>query len=126
VTGDEDQGVSLDPKRVAEMVQAGEAQLVDVREPDEREKGRIGAARHIPLDQLPARAEEIDPDRPVVFHCQGGNRSAMAAEAFRQSGYDAYNLAGGLTAWEEQGLPVDRDSSPGEGGAAGDGGAGES
>jgi rhodanese-related sulfurtransferase len=104
----DEQDITLPPERVAEMVEAGEAQLVDVREPDEREGGRIEAALHIRLEELPTRAAEIDRERPVVFHCQGGNRSQMAADAFRESGYDAHSLAGGLKAWEERGLPVKR------------------
>ena len=43
----------------------------------------------------------------MIFYCRSGNRSALAAAAFRQSGWDAYNLAGGLLAWVEHGLPLD-------------------
>lgn len=96
----------LDPKRVEELVREG-AQLVDVREPYEHEAGRIAGAAHIELKELQARAAEIDRERPVVFQCRVGGRSAMAAEAFRAAGYEAYNLAGGLKAWVEAGLPIE-------------------
>ena len=43
----------------------------------------------------------------MIFYCRSGSRSALAAAAFRQAGWDAYNLAGGLLAWEQQGLPLD-------------------
>jgi len=43
----------------------------------------------------------------VVFQCRVGNRSAFATEAFRNAGYDAYNLAGGIEAWREAGLPLE-------------------
>jgi rhodanese-related sulfurtransferase len=98
---------SLEPERVAEMQRAGELELIDVRQPDEWELGHIPGARHIVLEELPSHADSISRQRPVVFHCRSGNRSAMAADAFAQAGYDAYNLAGGVLAWQESGLPLE-------------------
>ncbi len=96
----------LSPAQVAELQRDG-AQLIDVREPYEREAGRIpGDSAHIEMDELTERADSIDRDRAVVFYCRTGSRSAMAAQAFRAAGYDAWSLAGGLVAWDEQGLPV--------------------
>jgi rhodanese-related sulfurtransferase len=97
----------LAPDRVKELVEAGEAQLIDVREDYEWEAGRIGGAVHIGLEQLPGREAEIDKDKPVIFQCRMGNRSAFAVQAFRNGGYDAYNLAGGLQAWADAGLPLE-------------------
>jgi rhodanese-related sulfurtransferase len=105
----EQTGKELDPKKVKEMLDAGDVQLVDVREPYEWDAGRIAGAAHIELEHLAFRADEIDKDRPVIFQCRLGRRSAMATEAFRASGYDAYNLAGGLQAWAEDGLPLEPD-----------------
>jgi rhodanese-related sulfurtransferase len=99
--------IELPPARVAELLESGGAELIDVREPDEWEAGHVEGTRHVVLTELPARVEEIDRERPVIFGCRSGNRSRMAAEAFRESGYEAYNMAGGLTAWAEQGLPLD-------------------
>jgi len=48
----------------------------------------------------------------VVFVCRVGGRSAMATEAFRQAGFDAYNLAGGVLAWERSGLPLTGSVAP--------------
>jgi rhodanese-related sulfurtransferase len=62
---------------------------------------------HIELNDLTARAEEIGKERPVVFVCRTGNRSAMAADAFREAGRDAHNMAGGLVAWVDVGLPLE-------------------
>ena len=67
-------------------------QLVDVREPYEWEAGRIAGARHIELEQLASQAESLDRDRPVLFYCRVGARSAMAAHAFRRAGFDAYSM----------------------------------
>ncbi len=104
-----DNGRSQDvsPKRAAELVAEEGAQLIDVRESDEWEAGRIEGARHVALARIPAEAESIDRDRPVVFQCRSGSRSTMVTAAFRQSGYDAYNLSGGLLAWIEDGLPIE-------------------
>jgi len=99
----------LSPEKVAELLEQDEAQLVDVREPYEWEAGRIAGALHIELEHLASRSGEIDKDKPVVFQCRMGRRSAMATEAFRASGYDAYNLAGGIQAWVEKGLPIEPD-----------------
>jgi rhodanese-related sulfurtransferase len=95
------------PTRVAELIEAGEAELIDVRRTYEWEAGRIESARAIELNELTSAAESITKERPVIFYCRSGNRSALAAAAFRQSGWDAYNLAGGLRAWVEQSLPLD-------------------
>ncbi len=57
----------------------------------------------------PPQAESIDRDRPVVFYCRLGARSGMAANAFRRAGYDARSLDGGISAWHEQGNPLEPD-----------------
>jgi rhodanese-related sulfurtransferase len=97
----------LPPDRVKELVDSGEAQLVDVREDYEWDAGRIAGAVHIELERLPGRAAEIDKDKPVVFQCRMGRRSAFAVEAFRNGGFDAYNMRGGIQAWAEAGLPLE-------------------
>ena len=85
------------------------APIVDVREPHELvEDGRVAGAVNIPLGELSARAGEVPRDQPVLLLCRSGARSAMAAEALRASGYDAYNIEGGILAWERDGLPVER------------------
>ena len=96
----------LDPTRVQQLVAEG-AELIDVRRDYEWEGGRIAGARHIEVNDLAAQADSIPRDRPVVFYCRGGNRSGMAAAAFREAGYDAHNMAGGLEGWVEAGLPIE-------------------
>ena len=97
----------LPPERLKELLDRGEVELVDVREQYEWEEGRIAGARHIELERVAGRADELPRERPVVFACRLGARSAMVTEAFRAAGYEAYNLSGGLTAWAESGLPLD-------------------
>ena len=85
------------------------APIVDVREPYELvEDGRVAGAVNIPLGELSARAEEVPRGQPVLILCRSGARSGMAADALRASGYDAYNIEGGILAWERDGLPVER------------------
>jgi rhodanese-related sulfurtransferase len=104
-----DPGHEVEPERVKEMLDRGEIELIDVREQYEWDAGRIAGAKHIELERLASRADEIPRDRPVVFQCRLGARSAMATEAFRASGYEAYNLTGGIAAWADAGLPLDPD-----------------
>ena len=59
------------------------------------------------MNELTAHAEEIPRDRPVIFYCRSGNRSSMAAAAFREAGYDAHNLGGGIAAWNDEGRPLE-------------------
>lgn len=97
------------PREVAELLQGDEVQLIDVRQPHEHEAGRIAGARHVELAQLAGQAETIDRGRSVVFYCRSGGRSAMATEAFREAGFDAHNMAGGLLEWHAAGLPLEPD-----------------
>jgi rhodanese-related sulfurtransferase len=97
----------LDPKRVKELVESGDAQLVDVRETYEWEAGRIAGAVHIEMERLAGRSDEIGKEKPVIFQCRLGARSGLATQAFRAAGYDAYNMTGGIKAWAEAGLPLE-------------------
>jgi rhodanese-related sulfurtransferase len=96
----------LSPNRVAELLREG-AQGVDVREGYERDAGHIADTLHIELDKLSEGAERLDRERPIVFYCRSGSRSALAAQAFAAAGFDAYNLDGGLKAWVKDGLPIE-------------------
>ena len=102
-----DENIEVEPERARELIEAGDVQLVDVRESYEVEAGRIDGSRHIELERLASQAETIDRAKPVLFYCRLGARSGMAANAFRRAGYEAYSLTGGLSAWQERGLPLD-------------------
>jgi rhodanese-related sulfurtransferase len=96
------------PQQVAELIARGdEVQLIDVRQPEEHEAGRIAGDRLVVLLDLASEVDSIDRDRPVVFYCRSGSRSAMAAEAFRGAGFDAHNMVGGLLDWTAAGLPLE-------------------
>ena len=87
------------------------AVLVDVRETQEYEGGRLPKAVHIPLSQLESRSGELAKlkDRPVVAYCMTGNRSSLAAKILERAGFkDIYQLRGGYRAWKDAGLPVEK------------------
>lgn len=94
------------PQEVSRLHGDGAIQLVDVRAPHEHEAGHIADTQLIELSEISARAGEIDRERPVVFYCRSGARSAMATEAFARAGYDAHNMSGGMLAWQAAGLPI--------------------
>jgi rhodanese-related sulfurtransferase len=76
-------------------------QLIDVRESDELEICNLSAAKHIALGTVPQQLDAIATDKPVVFMCRSGKRSANAlffAQEQIQNG-DFYNLEGGILGW---------------------------
>jgi rhodanese-related sulfurtransferase len=97
----------LSPRQLADLLSEGGVQLVDVREPYEHEAGRLADDVHIELNDLPAEAGSFDRERPLVFYCRTGSRSALATQAFAAAGFDAHNLTGGLQAWVKEGLPIE-------------------
>ena len=108
--------IDLEPERLAGWLAEEPAlQVIDVREPYEREAGHIEGTRHIELVALTGRADTVERERPVVFYCRVGARSRMAAQAFRAAGFEAYSMAGGLMRWAHEGRPL----SP-EGGSVAD------
>jgi len=99
--------IDIDPHSVAQwLAQGQQLQLIDVREPYEREAGHIPGSRHIPMLSLSAQASDLDPGTPVVFYCRVGGRSLMAAQALRATGLQAYSMTGGLLRWAQEGRPL--------------------
>jgi rhodanese-related sulfurtransferase len=100
-------GGELPPEQLAEMLEDGTVDLIDVRREHEWEAGRIPGARRVEVNDLPAEAGRLQRDRPVVLYCRSGSRSELAAEGFSAGGFDAHALAGGISAWAEQGRPLE-------------------
>lgn len=96
----------LSPEDVRRLLDEDTIDLIDVREPYEHEAGRIEGAIHVEIPNLTAAAAQLDQERPIVFYCRSGARSAMTTQAFRASGFQAFNLTGGLLAWVDKGLPI--------------------
>lgn len=90
---------------LAEQLAAPEPPLVlDVRTEKEREGGKIDGSLHIPVNHLRERVAEIPANRPVVVHCAGGYRSAIACSVLEQAGRtNMLDLVGGYGAWSATG-----------------------
>src|SRR5215217_9768200 len=85
------------------------AKLIDVREPHEWDEAHLEGAIHVPQGELLDRISEVAPDRsePIVLYCRTDNRSARAADALRDLGYESVAvMRGGIVEWQEDGLPV--------------------
>ncbi|MTH94040.1 MAG: rhodanese-like domain-containing protein, partial [Actinobacteria bacterium] len=82
-----------------ELLAAG-ALLIDVREPDEFAAGTIPGAVNIPLQEFLYRLPTFDTSVPLAILCRSGNRSGQATEIFREAGFQAVNLQGGMLAWD--------------------------
>lgn len=83
-----------------------DVQIIDVREAAELTTGMIEDAVHIPSGEILARAAELDKSRRVIAVCHGGGRSGRVAAALTELGFNADTLAGGMSGWEAQGLPM--------------------
>ncbi len=85
---------------------SGDEQVIDVREDFEVAEGMIPGAVHIPMGQVQERLTEIDRSKPVIAVCRSGNRSSKVTQALEDAGFDVSNMAGGMIAWNEAGLPT--------------------
>jgi len=85
---------------------------VDVRLENEFKKGHVPNAIHIPLGSLDSRVRELEKYKEngtVILCCQTGQRSSSASQVLRKHGFSSvFNMAGGLNAWENANLPIER------------------
>ena len=104
----EAQSAALEEMTATELKQriddGQDLQIIDVRETFEYDIARIVGTKLIPLGQVVARMNEIDPARETVVHCKAGVRSAKAIAALKRAGYSGHliNLKGGITAWSNE------------------------
>lgn len=101
---------TITPQDAAALLRDG-ATLVDVREPDEHARARIPGARSLPLSRLEEAELIAQEQKPVLFHCHSGARTAAHADRLSTKAglCEAYILDGGLDAWKQAGLPVATD-----------------
>src|SRR5688572_11901627 len=102
----------LSPAELRARLDRGERlQLLDVREHPEFAAGRLAGSRLIPLGQVERRVGEIDPGQPVVCLCRSGKSATQAAGKLATLGMaKVARLEGGLLAWEQSGLPLEKDA----------------
>lgn len=93
------------------MINREDALVIDVRDAAEYAKGHILGARNIPLAQIDARLADLEKHKakPLIVHCESGSRSGNAVALMRGKGFErAVNLSGGIGAWQQAGLPVEK------------------
>ena len=99
----------LQPRDAKELIDRGDATVVDVREDWEFARDHIPSAQHTPLGRIISRPREAIQGDDLIFVCEVGQRSAVAAELAAALGMQrVYNLEGGMTAWRREQLPVER------------------
>jgi rhodanese-related sulfurtransferase len=105
-------GPKVNASEATQLINREDALVVDVRDPGEYGAGHIIGAKNVPLSRIDAGGSEIAPKRkekPVIVYCDTGNRSAKAAAALRSQGFArVVSLSGGIGAWQQAGLPVEK------------------
>lgn len=94
-----------------QLINRRDAMVLDVREPAEFGAGHVPNARNLPLSQLEKRVGEIAKfkARPVIVTCQSGSRAFAANAKLKAAGFsEIFVLAGGLGAWQQANLPVEK------------------
>ena len=94
---------------LADQIAMG-ATVIDVREPEEWNQGRIAGTYLIPLGEVATRIDEIPDEGPVYVMCRSGIRSDEACEYLRTQGVDAFNVVGGILAWVDSDREIERGS----------------
>ncbi len=96
-------------EEAAEMLRDGEAAMIDVRRRDEFEEVHVAGALWIPVDDVPARFEELPKKGRLLFICEVGVRSGLACEYAASLGIEwerLFNVEDGTPAWVEKGFPT--------------------
>jgi rhodanese-related sulfurtransferase len=91
------------------LINREDALVLDVREPGEYGAGHILGARNVPLSRLDDADLAKRRERPVIVYCDTGDRASKAISALKKQGFTrVVNLTGGLRAWQQAGLPVEK------------------
>lgn len=93
----------ISPTEAAALIKEGKARLVDVREPWEFATAHIEGSLPMPMGEVPARAQELDPLERMVVVCHHGVRSMNVTVWLRRQGFEqAQSLRGGIDAWSSE------------------------
>ena len=104
-------GPWVTPVQATHLINREDAFVVDVREPEEFGAGHVLGAKNVPLSRMAAAGADLGKRKakPVIVCCETGNRSASAAATLRKQGFErVFNLAGGMKAWQDAGLPIEK------------------
>ena len=98
----------IDVHEAKEMIDNGDVQIIDSREMHEHADGHVPGSVNIPHMATLVRVGDLATDRPILFICKSGQRSAVAAEFAATMGLtDLYNVEGGHDDWAEAGYPME-------------------
>ncbi|MSP21983.1 MAG: rhodanese-like domain-containing protein [Dehalococcoidia bacterium] len=99
----------IDVHEAKAMIDAGNVQVIDSREPHEHFDGHVPGSLNIPHMATLPRGKDLATDKPILFICKSGQRSAVAAEFAAALGLTAlYNVEGGHDAWAKAGYEMDK------------------
>ena len=102
-------GPWVNAAQATQLINREDALVLDVRDPGEYDAGHILGAKNYPLKQLESGEVAKRKNQPLIVYCDGGQRSQKAAALLRKQGYEkVVNLSGGLGAWQQAGLPVEK------------------
>jgi len=102
-------GPWVNTSQATHLINREDALVVDVRDPGEYGAGHILGAKNFPLSRLGDGEVSKRKERPVIVYCDGGDRSAKAIALLKKQGFTrVVNLTGGLRAWQQAGLPVEK------------------
>ncbi len=94
---------TITPAEVEKLLKEGKnISIIDVRENEEVEAGKIPEAKHIRLMEIPDRLNEIEKDEEHIMVCRSGRRSENAGYFLQEQGYKVKNMVGGMLEWEGQ------------------------
>jgi molybdopterin/thiamine biosynthesis adenylyltransferase/rhodanese-related sulfurtransferase len=99
----------IEPFEAAQEIEGGNVVLIDTREPHEYQEAHLEDGKLVPPGLLRDEIATAAPDKSarMIIYCRSGNRSALAAAQMEALGYtDVASMAGGILAWQEQGLPI--------------------
>jgi rhodanese-related sulfurtransferase len=103
--------INIDPATFAAKMEGNKGILLDVRTPEEIAEGKIAGAMEINYndENFQEQLSQLDPATPVYVYCAAGGRSSKTAIVLKEKGFNlVYNLDGGITAWQEAGMPVEK------------------
>lgn len=104
-------GPWLSPAQATHLINREDALVIDVREPAEYGAGHVLGAKNVPLARLETSGADLAKrkEKPVIVYCASGDRSTKAAAQLRKQGFTRVaSLAGGMKAWQDAGLPVEK------------------
>lgn len=70
--------------------------LIDVRDREEYDKGHVPGAINIPMEYIDGEQAYLERGRPLIFYCDRGSQSILAARKYMQAGYEVVNVVGGF------------------------------